>query len=165
MERYTWEHVWTHSTLKKTLYLEGSSSQRLGDGALSRANNLIKRKIFLIGVIAAGCVIAIAALIPSVANGQMDNIKTSMAALKTKTATLGAPKVEGSDPVASKDVPALYFGATKMNKNGGTATGRSVLWRSNYPGEALPHRLRSDQGRVGYCHWHLLCRLHEIAGT
>src|SRR6516165_8533476 len=124
MERYTWEHVWTHSTLKKTLYLEGSSSQRLGDGALSRANNLIKRKIFLIGVIAAGCVIAIAALIPSVANGQMDNIKTSMAALKTKTATLGAPKVEGSDPVASKDVPALYFGATKMNKNGGTATGR-----------------------------------------
>ena len=108
--------------MKKTLYLEGSSSQRLGDGALSRANNLIKRKIFLIGVIAAGCVIAIAALIPSVANGQMDNIKTSMAALKTKTATLGAPKVEGSDPVASKDVPALYFGATKMNKNGGTAT-------------------------------------------
>jgi len=44
-----------------------------------------------------------------------------------------APKIEGKDPVAGKDVPALYFGATKMNnffdvvdevvkENGGTAT-------------------------------------------
>ena len=104
MERYTCEHVWTHSTLKKTLYLEGSSSKRPEDGALSRANNFINRKTFLIGVLAAGCVIAFAALIPSVANGQMDNVKTSMAALKTKTAKLGAPKVEGYESVAGKDV-------------------------------------------------------------
>ena len=56
-----------------------------------------------------------------------------MAALKAKTAKLGAPKIEGKDPVAGKDAPALYFGTTKMNnffdvvdevvkENGGTAT-------------------------------------------
>ena len=56
-----------------------------------------------------------------------------MAALKAKTAKLGPPKIEGTDPVAGKDVPALYFGTTKMNNNfdivdevvkdhGGTAT-------------------------------------------
>jgi hypothetical protein len=69
----------------------------------------------------------------SVGGAQMDKIKTSMASLKAKTAKLGAPKIERSDPVAGKDVPALYFGATKMNnsfdvvdevvkENGGTAT-------------------------------------------
>jgi hypothetical protein len=40
-----------------------------------------------------------------------------MAALKDKTAKLGAPKIEGVDPVSGKDVPALYFGSTKMNNN------------------------------------------------
>jgi hypothetical protein len=57
----------------------------------------------------------------------------SMAALKAKTAKLGAPRIEGSEALAGKDVPALYFGTTKMNnnfdvvdevvkENGGTAT-------------------------------------------
>jgi hypothetical protein len=58
-----------------------------------------------------------------------------MAALKTKTGKLAAPKVEGSDSVVGKDLPALYFyfRATKMNnffdavdevvnENGGMAT-------------------------------------------
>jgi hypothetical protein len=46
---------------------------------------------------------------------------------------LGAPKIEGKDMVAGKEVPAPYFGATKVNnsfdvvdevvkENGGTAT-------------------------------------------
>jgi hypothetical protein len=46
---------------------------------------------------------------------------------------LGPPKIEGTEAVAGKDVPALYFGTTKMNnnfdvvdevvkENGGTAT-------------------------------------------
>ena len=63
----------------------------------------------------------------------MDKVKESMAALKTKTAKFGMPRIEGIDPVAGKDVPALYFGATKMNnffdvvdelvkEHGGTAT-------------------------------------------
>jgi Cache 3/Cache 2 fusion domain len=56
-----------------------------------------------------------------------------MADLIAKTGALGAPKLEGKDPVAGKDVPGLYFGATEMNNNfdvvdqvvketGGTAT-------------------------------------------
>ena len=64
---------------------------------------------------------------------QMDKVKASMAALKAKTAQLGAPKLEGNDAVAGKSVPALYFGTTKMNNffgvvddvvkdHGGTAT-------------------------------------------
>jgi hypothetical protein len=55
------------------------------------------------------------------------------ATLKTKAATLGAPNVNGEEAVAGKIVPALHFGATKMNSNfvlvdevqkemGGTAT-------------------------------------------
>jgi hypothetical protein len=56
-----------------------------------------------------------------------------MQLLKSKAATLGAPGVKGEEPVASKTVPSLLFGATKMNNNfvlvddvqkeaGGTAT-------------------------------------------
>jgi hypothetical protein len=93
----------------------------------------ISRKNFLVGILAAGSFIATATLIPSISSGQTDKVKASMAALKSKTEKLGAPKVEGNDPVASKDVPALHFGATKMNnyfdvvdevvqEHGGTAT-------------------------------------------
>jgi hypothetical protein len=41
-----------------------------------------------------------------------------MAALKDKTAKLGAPKVEGTEKVGSKSAPVLYFGSTKMNNVG-----------------------------------------------
>ena len=93
----------------------------------------MNRKNLIIGILVAGFFIATATLIPSVGNAQADNVKTSMAALKAKTAKLGAPKIEGRDPVAGKDVPALFFGTTKMNnffnvvdevvkENGGTAT-------------------------------------------
>jgi tRNA G26 N,N-dimethylase Trm1 len=40
-----------------------------------------------------------------------------MAALKDKTAKLGAPKVEGTEKVGSKTAPVLYFGSTKMNND------------------------------------------------
>jgi len=32
-----------------------------------------------------------------------------------KTKALGAPKIEGADPVGGKDAPALFFGSTKIN--------------------------------------------------
>jgi hypothetical protein len=62
-----------------------------------------------------------------------DAVSKSMAILIAKAAKYGAPRLEGRDPVEGKDVPGLYFGATKMNKffdvvdevvkeNGGTAT-------------------------------------------
>ena len=38
-----------------------------------------------------------------------------MALLKANAEKLGAPKVEGTDVVAGKTVPALFFGTTKMN--------------------------------------------------
>ncbi len=40
-----------------------------------------------------------------------------MAALKDKTAKLGAPKIQGEEAVGGKSAPALYFGSTKMNNN------------------------------------------------
>jgi hypothetical protein len=91
----------------------------------------ISRRIFVISIFGAGT--ATAALLPAVGYAQMDKVRASMAALKTKTAKLGPPKIEGTAPVAGKDVPALYFGTTKMNnffevvdevvkENGGTAT-------------------------------------------
>jgi hypothetical protein len=95
--------------------------------------NAVKRKTFVLGFIAAGCFLATAMLMPSVGDAQADKVKASMAALQAKTAKLGKPKIEGTDPVAGKATPALYFGTTKMNnvfdvvdevvkENGGTAT-------------------------------------------
>lgn len=44
-----------------------------------------------------------------------DTVNISMAELITRAGALGDPKLEGKDPVAGKDVPGLYFGATRMN--------------------------------------------------
>jgi ABC-type multidrug transport system fused ATPase/permease subunit len=63
----------------------------------------------------------------------LDAINKSMADLITKTGKFGAPQLKGKDVVAGKEVPGLYFGATKINnffdvvdqvtkENGGTAT-------------------------------------------
>jgi hypothetical protein len=83
----------------------------------------------------AGCLVATAMVLPGVAVAQdaAAKVKTSIAFLKAEADKMGAPKVEGTDKVADKDVPALYFGGTKMNNNvalvdevvkqhGGTAT-------------------------------------------
>jgi hypothetical protein len=62
-----------------------------------------------------------------------DAVAKSMATLIAKAERLGAPRLEGRDSIDGKDVPGLYFGATKMNKffdvvddaakeGGGTAT-------------------------------------------
>ena len=92
-------------------------------------------KCTVVGILAAGCLVASSTLMPSVANAQNveAKVKASMASLKAKAGQLGAAKLEGKDPVAGKDVPAVYFGSTKLNNNfalvddvvkehGGTAT-------------------------------------------
>jgi len=56
-------------------------------------------------------------LMASAANAQEARTAASMAALKDKTAKLGAPKIEGEERVGGKSAPALYFGSTKMNNN------------------------------------------------
>ncbi len=94
-------------------------------------------KCAVVGILAAGCVIATSWLLPTVSPAQQDTatqkVKTAMALLKTKAEKLGPAKIEGTDTVADKTVPAVFFGGTKMNNNftvvdevvkevGGTAT-------------------------------------------
>ena len=75
-------------------------------------------KTFVVGmlVVAVGF-LATPILIPSAANAEDARVTKSMAILKGETAYLGAPKIEGKDPVGGKDAPALYFGWSKMNNN------------------------------------------------
>jgi hypothetical protein len=81
----------------------------------------------------AGAFIVAGMLAPGVGHAQDAKVKTAMDLLQTMAGKLGPPKVEGTDTVAGKQVPAIYFGATKMNNNfdlvdevvkqaGGTAT-------------------------------------------
>jgi cache 3/cache 2 fusion protein len=70
------------------------------------------------GTLAAICLAATTLLMPSIAQTQADpRVQKSMELLKSMTAKLGAPKIEGSESVGGKDAPALYFGATKINNN------------------------------------------------
>ena len=87
----------------------------------------------IVGILAT-VVITGSTLLPTAANAQADpKVTKAMALLKANAEKLGAPKVEGTDVVAGKTVPALFFGTTKMNNNftlvdnvvkavGGTAT-------------------------------------------
>jgi hypothetical protein len=92
------------------------------------------KRVFL-GLVAAGCVAGMSTLLshPGYAQDVEAKVKTSMAALKSKAEKMGPAKAEGTDAVAGKTVPAVYFGGTKMNnnfdlvdevvkENGGTAT-------------------------------------------
>jgi hypothetical protein len=78
----------------------------------------MNRKSLLVGMLAAGCFIAMAVLMPSIGNAQADpRVANSMASLKAMAGKLGAPKLEGKEAVGGKDAPALYFGSTKINNN------------------------------------------------
>src|ERR1700737_2400965 len=87
----------------------------------------------VVGILTAGCFIGATMLLSGVGQAQDAKVKTAMDILKSRAEKLGPPKIEGSDTVAGKQVPALYFGSTKMNNNfdlvdevvkqaGGTAT-------------------------------------------
>lgn len=66
------------------------------------------RKNFIVSILAVASFITAPMLMPSLATAQMDNVKTSMAALKAQTGKLGAPKLQGSD---------LSFGNTKVSND------------------------------------------------
>jgi hypothetical protein len=62
-----------------------------------------------------------------------DTVNSAMALLISKTSKLGPPRLEGTEEVAGREVPTLYFGQTRMNstfdvvdqvaaEKGGTAT-------------------------------------------
>ncbi len=87
----------------------------------------------VIGVLTIGCMIASGILLPGVGHAQDAKVKTAMEVLTSKAEKLGAPKIEGTDTVAGKQVPVIYFGSAKQNNDftlvddvvkeaGGTAT-------------------------------------------
>jgi hypothetical protein len=53
----------------------------------------------------------------NVGQAQEANVKTAMELLESMANRLGPPRIEGTDAVAGKEVPAIYFGSTKMNNN------------------------------------------------
>jgi hypothetical protein len=78
-------------------------------------------KSFLVAFLIAGCFVATSLLMPATGRAQVDpRVEKSMETLKALTAKLGAPNVEGKDPVGGKDAPGLYFG-----RQGSTTTLRS----------------------------------------
>ena len=80
------------------------------------AGRLVAKKALVVLVIAIGFPGSVM-LMANDANAQEARTAASMAALKDKTAKLGAPKIQGIEEVGGKSVPALYFGSTKMNNN------------------------------------------------
>src|SRR5262245_30543279 len=70
-------------------------------------------------VIATAAAVAMMALLmPSQGQAQTDpRVQKSMELLKSMTAKLGAPRIEGTEQVGGKDAPALYFGSTKINND------------------------------------------------
>jgi hypothetical protein len=77
----------------------------------------MQRKSYPVGILAAASFVMIL-LMPGITHAQTDpRVQQSMELLKSMTAKLGAPKVEGREAVGGKDAPALHFGTTKMNNN------------------------------------------------
>ncbi len=87
----------------------------------------------LAGILTAASLVAAGLLMSNVGHAQDAKVKTSMELLRSMADKLGSPKTEGTGSVAGKEVPAIYFGSTKMNNNndlvdevvkqaGGTAT-------------------------------------------
>jgi hypothetical protein len=70
-----------------------------------------------VGILTTGCLIGAAALLPSAGQAQDAKVKIAMELLQSMAGKMGPPKTEGTDTVAGKQVPAIYFGSTKMNNN------------------------------------------------
>src|ERR1700693_5079175 len=72
----------------------------------------------LVGILTVACFATTFLLMPSAGHAQADQrVLKSMELLKSMTAKLGTPKIEGKEAVGGKDAPALYFGTTKINNN------------------------------------------------
>src|SRR5215831_5174333 len=70
-----------------------------------------------ISILRAACVAVAAMVIAQVGQAQDAKVKSAMDLLESMASKLGPPKIEGTDSVAGKQVPAIYFGSTKMNNN------------------------------------------------
>ena len=61
--------------------------------------------------------IALAAAVLFAGAAHANDPKATIADLDARLAKIGAPKIEGTDVVAGKTVPAIYFGERKINNN------------------------------------------------
>jgi Cache 3/Cache 2 fusion domain len=69
-----------------------------------------------LAVLALACV-AVLALLPRSGLAQDERVRSAMQLLESMATQLGPAKIEGTDTVAGKEVPAIYFGSTRMNNN------------------------------------------------
>lgn len=68
-------------------------------------------------ILAVACLACAAMLLPQVGQAQDAKVVTAMQLLESGANKLGPPKIEGTEAVAGREVPAIYFGQTKMNNN------------------------------------------------
>lgn len=64
------------------------------------------------------CLATLAALLAlSASSAYANDSKATIAALDARLAKIGVPKLEGTDKAGEQTVPAIYFGARKINNN------------------------------------------------
>jgi hypothetical protein len=63
------------------------------------------------------CLMSATLLLPQTCQAQDAKVSNAMQLLESMANKLGQPKIEGTDTVADKQVPAIYFGSTKINNN------------------------------------------------
>jgi len=73
-----------------------------------------------IAILTLACVLMLAILIPCTMQAQQApdlRVASAMQLLESMAAQMGQAKIEGTETVAGKEVPAIYFGSTKINNN------------------------------------------------
>ncbi|MEY2687776.1 MAG: hypothetical protein RL375_1974 [Pseudomonadota bacterium] len=63
------------------------------------------------------CLLATVAAAGLLSSAHAYDPKATIADFNARLARIGAPRLEGSDPVAGKPVPAIYWGDRKINNN------------------------------------------------
>ena len=74
-------------------------------------------KQFAIGISTVAYFIGAAFLLSGVSHAQDSKVASAMQLLESMANQMGPPKIDGTDTVAGKQVPAIYFGSNKMNNN------------------------------------------------
>jgi Cache 3/Cache 2 fusion domain len=75
----------------------------------------IKQIAFGISILA--WVVGATTLLPEAGQAQDARVKAAMELLVSMAHKLGPPRIEGTEVLAGKEVPVIYFGSTKMNNN------------------------------------------------
>jgi hypothetical protein len=74
-------------------------------------------KQFAIGILTVAYFIGAAFLLSGVSHAQDSKVASAMQLLESMANQMGPPKIDGTDTVAGKQVPVIYFGSKKMNNN------------------------------------------------